>query len=211
MYFDEDTIAKCTIRCFGAGILFTLVSGITLAKVNHISNVFKFKRRASQHEIIQLYTMEIVVVIISLAVEIFLIIVVMQIKPIEINDIPDVSTNYIYCDVEFHRNAQLVYFFILQGICFVKGFIERKLPEAYNETSFIALAMFTSVLITVISIPLTNSYTNPKEQKIVLLLTLLAVNRSTFLIMYGYKVFLICKYSSLFLENGYHRNNHLGL
>ena len=95
---------------------------------------------------------------------------------------------------------------ILQVICFVKGFRERKLPEAYNETSFIAFAMFTSVLNTGISIPLVDSYTSPKDQKVVLLITIMADNISLFAILYGYKVFLICKQWKLccFPDNNVH-------
>ena len=196
LFLDEDTETKCTTRIFGFGLLFSLIVGITFAKVTYISSLFKLKHRISKREKFQLTTKMFITVIISVLIEVCLMAVLMQIQPMKITHNHDITIYevYYYCHIGFHLRGQLAYILCLQVICCTQAFLARNLPDVYNETKYIAFAMFTSIVVFALSIPLIESYEKPKDKMFVLSIAIMVANLLMFVILYVYKVILIWIY-----------------
>ena len=93
-----------------------------------------------------------------------------------------------------HLAGQLVLVVVLQLICCVQAFMARKLPNVFNETKYITFAMFSSVLVMVLTIPLYETYENQQDKNFVISVAILIANYLIFFILYLYKVVLIWIY-----------------
>lgn len=194
LFFDEDTHKKCIVRTFGVGLLFTLIISITLSKVSHVSNLFTLRHRMNDRERMQMRTKQILIISIPVLLQIFFVIILFVVEPISVELLSrDVSMFKIHknCDVNLHLTGQLVFLTVLQAVCCIKAFLARKLPDIYNETKYILFAMFTSLLVMLLSVPLIASYQTPQDKNFVLAVVIMIANLLILLILYSYKMYLI--------------------
>lgn len=193
LYLEDESLLKCRTRTFATGILFSFIVGITLTKVTHIVKVFRLKYKLNKREIFKMITVECIMIIAAVIIDVCLIVIFMQIKPMEIVKKIDKSnyTEYDVCTVRLHSVGQTIYIIILQIICAVQAFRGRKLPANYNETRYIAFAMFSSSLILVAGIAVGEGMTNTISINFGMSIVTMAANMAILTTLYGYKIYII--------------------
>ena len=195
LFLEDNTKEKCIARSFGFGILFSLIVGITLAKVTHITNLFQFKRRIRRKDVIQLKTKQASIIILSFFVPVFLQVILMKIQPIEIRHTYEDGDSSIVtreCHIRLHLAVQLVYILFLQIFCCVQAFRARKLPAAFNETKYVAFAMFTSIVVMLVTIVLHESHDKARDKNFIICIAIMVANMTIMCMLYTYKVVVIC-------------------
>lgn len=80
---------------------------------------------------------------------------------------------------------------VISVICSIQSFLARKLPTNFNETYYIFLAMFTTTILLLLSIPLHASYNKDGRQMFVNSCIIYSANISLITIAYGYKICII--------------------
>ena len=98
---------------------------------------------------------------------------------------------YKYCNTASYFYVDVSLVIILSVICSIKAFLARKLPADYNETCYIFLAMFTSTIFLLLSVPLDASYRGDGQNIFVNSCMVFATNMSLISIAYGYKVHIM--------------------
>ena len=66
---------------------------------------------------------------------------------------------YQYCNMNVYLNVDILFLMTLTLVCSIQSFWARKLPANFNETYYIFLGMFTSVILTALYFPLNASFT----------------------------------------------------
>ena len=137
-------------------------------------------------------TIEVAIMLAALITDVFLMIVLTKVSPIEIKQKRNSKTfiTVYYCDVNLHLAGQLILVVFLQLVCCVQAFMARKLPNVFNETKYITFAMFSSVIVMVLTIPLYESFGNQREKNFVISLGILIANYLVYFILYLHRVVL---------------------
>ena len=110
------------------------------------------------------------------------------------HSITETLTLQIYCDTFAISITQNIYTAAVTLLCMIQAFRARKLPENYNETKFITLAMLCVLLVQLISMPLLASSQSPQEVSLIEGLMIFLSSTFLLLILYGYKVIIILFY-----------------
>lgn len=98
---------------------------------------------------------------------------------------------YQYCNMNVYLNVDILFLMTLTLVCSIQSFWARKLPANFNETYYIFLGMFTSVILTALYFPLNASFTKGGQKIFVNSCIIFSINMSLMIITYGYKIVII--------------------
>ena len=191
LFLAKPSKTLCTIRGCLYGFLLTLAISVTLVKTQRLLQVFRAKHRLSHINKLQTVSKEVGFMLFLLVIEAALLVGVYLIKPFDVVEENFTKyMKYVNCNTKSLYYIQILYAVILALFCGVQAFRGRKLPQNYNETRFIAVAMFAAIVVLVISIPLYESSARDSRAVIVTTITI-STNCLIMIIMYGYKIWII--------------------
>ncbi|XP_066916860.1 G-protein coupled receptor family C group 6 member A-like [Clytia hemisphaerica] len=192
-----ETTYRCTARVYLTGILLTIIIGISLVKVTHLLTVFNLKFKLTKGEALQQTTKEMGILILTVLVNVSIVIITISFHAVSIKTVTD-RTNYTLqhrCEKLLdHYFVQICYLLILLIVCGVQSFRGRGLPGRFNEAQYTFFAMFTTVLLGSIGIPLRLSTRDQTKIDFLVAMLTLVINIVLLLFLYGYKIKLILFY-----------------
>ena len=188
----EQQRAVCFIHSIVGYYLLKLIMSVYIIKTNQLLTIFQTDVRIDKN--VCLNMKEILFPLIYLAVNIFIAIIVLVVyKGDEYGSIRTAKTmeKYIYCKMTVYIYVDLTLVLVLSVICSIQSFLARKLPTNYNESYYIFLAMFTTTILLLLSIPLHASYSKDGQQMFVNSCMIYSANLSLVTIAYGYKIYIM--------------------
>ena len=205
LFLVKPSKASCTVRVSLYGFLLTLAISVTLFKTQKLLKVFWARYRLSQRQKLQTTMKEVGSMIFLLVIEAALLVGVYLIKPFDVVEENFTKyKKYVNCNTKSLYYIQILYAVILALFCGVQAFRGRKLPQNYNETRFIAVAMFAAIVVLVISIPLYESRPGEPERAVIVTTITISTNCLIMIIMYGYKIWIIVARSDQNRQNVFH-------
>ena len=183
----------CILRPVGVGFLLTLVLSITFSKIQRLLFIFQAKMKLSRKKILFSTLAEGSTIATACFIQMGLstLLLLFFIKPDEENWL---RSEYVSCDEGNVLTLQIGFAFTLSMMCAVQAFRSRNLPENFNESGSIFIAVSITSLILLIIVPL--QYSEMEIDNILFLdaITLFLANTSLLFTIFGYKVFIImCK------------------
>ncbi|XP_065657034.1 metabotropic glutamate receptor 3 [Hydra vulgaris] len=197
LFFEKPTPMLCMLRSSLFGFLFTTILAFVVVKTYRLVRVFngRFTKVSKYLENkFQVFFSFLLVFIQTSTVVIWHIY-----HPTNIQTIPDSNRNnyYLVCDNEKPLFwISLTYFCILAIVSGYMAFRARKLPENFNETQYIAYAMFTVCVFWFTYIPIHFSV-DPHESIVAFLCINLLSCYSMLITLYGKKISYVLYYSKL--------------
>ena len=192
LFLIKSSKAACIIRASLNGFLLTLAISVTLVKTQRLLQVFRAKHRLSRRNKLQTISKEVGLMLSLLVTEAVLLVGAYLIKPFDVVEENFTKyKKYMNCNTKSLLYIQILYVVILALFCGVQAFRGRKLPHNYNETRFIAVAMFAAIVVLVISIPLYESRPGEPERAVIVTTITISTNCFIMIIMYGYKIWII--------------------
>ena len=182
----------CFIHSIMGYYLLKLIMSVYIIKTNQLLTIFQTDVRIDKT--VCLTMKEIFFPLIYLAVNIFVaIIVLVAYKGDEygLRQAENTMEKHIYCKMEAYFYLDLTLVLALSVVCSIQSFLARKLPTNYNETYYIFLAMFTTTVLLLLSIPLHASYSKNGQQVFVNSCMIYTANISLITIAYGYKIYIM--------------------
>ena len=182
----------CFIHSIMGYYLLKLIMSLYIIKTNQLLTIFQTDVRIDKS--VCLTMKEIFFPAIYLAVNICVtIIVLVAYKGDEygVRQVGNTVEKHIYCKMTVYFYVDLTLVLVLSVLCSIQSFLARKLPTNYNETYYIFLAMFTTTILFLLSIPLHASYSKDGQQVFVNSCMIYTANISLITIAYGYKIYIM--------------------
>lgn len=191
-YFVKPNTAICTTRTVSLGMFFTLIISVTLIKTQKLVFIFQSRIRVSRKEVKISKVMELFLILLMLVVQSSITVISFYFNKSRMTKTSTESGNYmVKCDIFEEFNIQLCFGFLLIVMCLLQAFRARSLPENFNETRFILVAMLISVVLAATFVPLTHRMERHRSKLITNVIAVSCVNLAQLLIMYGYKAWVI--------------------
>ena len=191
-YFVKPNTAICTTRTVSLGMFFTLIISVTLIKTQKLVFIFQSRIRVSRKEVKISKVMELFFILLMLVVQSSITVISFYFNKSRMIKTSTESGSYmVKCDIFEEFNIQLCFGFLLIVMCLIQAFRARSLPENFNETKFILVAMLISVVLVAIFVPLTRRMERHRSKLITNVIAVSCVNLAQLLIMYGYKAWII--------------------
>ena len=190
-FFKQKRLA-CFIHSITGYYLLKLIMSVYIIKTNQLLTIFKADIKIDKSVCVTMK--EIFFPVIYFAVNIFVSIIVSVVYKGEeygLMETKNTVEKYNYCKMTAYFYADLTLVLVLSVICSIQSFLARKLPTNYNETYYIFLAMFTTTILLLLSIPLHASYGKDGRHMFVNSCIIYAANISLITIAYGYKIYII--------------------
>ena len=147
----------CGIEQTLIGACFSLVYSALLTKTNRILRIFNASKRTPKRltfispksQFFIVFTLVLVQFIINFLWFSFF-------PPKAIPYYPTRDENYLICSSSYHANFFIPFFYpsLLITICTVYAILTRKIPEAFNESKYIAFTMYTTCILWLAFIPI---------------------------------------------------------
>ena len=188
--FDQ-TYLLCVVQSVAGGYVLKLIMLIYTVKTNQLLIIFRSNAKLNRSRFIKLK--ELSFQSIFLAINVFMsIILLTEMKSVHgILEIEVKLIRYKFCDTTFYVNIDILLVTTLSFICSIQSFLARRLPANFNETYYIFLGMFASVLLLVISFPLDVTFNKDGRKIFVNSCLIYFINIMLVSITYGYKIFII--------------------
>ncbi|CAB4023161.1 metabotropic glutamate receptor 1 isoform X3, partial [Paramuricea clavata] len=141
LYIGRPNIAMCHIQPIAFGLLMTLASSLILTKTFRLIQIFNNIVANLKDQ--PLVTVKMVIVMVAL--EVILIALFLDRRPIQVNTVVEGPSVPIDCGASAKdlHTAVLLYNWFLALICAVMAFRARSLPANFKEARLISFAMFT--------------------------------------------------------------------
>ena len=204
--FEQQQVV-CFIHSIIGYYLLKLIMSVYIIKTNQLLTIFQTDMKIDKN--VCLTMKEISFPVTYLAVNIFVALIVLVVyKGDEYGLIRATNTmeKYIYCKMTVYLYVDLTLVLVLSVICSIQSFLARKLPTNFNETYYIFLAMFTTTILLLLSIPLQASYSKDGQQIFVNSCIIYAANISLATIAYGYKIYIMIFQSHLNTKEVFKKN-----
>ena len=190
--FLKQEKVVCFIHCITGFLILKLIMSVYIIKTNQLLTIFKADIKIDRS--ICLTMKEIFFPVIYFAVNIFVVMIVSVVYKGEeygLMETKNAVEKYNYCKMTVYFLADLVLVLVLSVICTIQSFLARRLPTNFNETYYIFLAMFTTTILLLLSIPLHASYNKDGRQMFVNSCIIYSANISLITFAYGYKICII--------------------
>ena len=204
--FEQQQVV-CFIHSIIGYYLLKLIMSVYIIKTNQLLTLFQTDMKIDKN--VCLTMKEISFPVTYLAVNIFVALIVLVVyKGDEYGLIRATNTmeKYIYCKMTVYLYVDLTLVLVLSVICSIQSFLARKLPTNFNKTYYIFLAMFTTTILLLLSIPLQASYSKDGQQIFVNSCIIYAANISLVTIAYGYKIYIMIFQSHLNTKEVFKKN-----
>lgn len=182
----------CFVQSIIGGYLLQLIMSIYIIKINKLLTVFTAEVLLERSVCLSLQEIAFPAVYITMSIFITAVYSALHhISDYGILNGKESLIKYKYCNTASYFYVDVSLVIILSVICSIKAFLARKLPANYNETCYIFLAMFTSTIFLLLSVPLDASYRGDGQNIFVNSCMVFATNMSLISIAYGYKVHIV--------------------
>ena len=193
LFIGRPSTVQCAAQIVVPKLFLTLIIASIFVKSERLLRVFQSKFVASRNQHLRTTAVELFIVIVLSVIQ--QVIIIFQFLHfgigIRFESIPEALTLQIYCDTMTINISQTIYTSFVALICMIQAFRARKLPENYNETKFITMAMLCVFLVQLISLPLLASRQSPQAIALTEGIMICLINSLLLLILYGYKVIII--------------------
>ena len=145
LYIGRPSIVLCHIQPIAFGLLMTLAGSLVLTKTFRLIQIFNNVVANLRDKPLVTVKTQFVMVILMLVLEVILIAVFLDRKPIQVNTVVGGATVPIDCgeSAKDLHTAVVLYNWLLALICAVMAFRARSLPANFSEARLISFAMFT--------------------------------------------------------------------
>ena len=187
---------QCGAQIVVAKLFMTLIIASILVKSERLLRVFQSQTIVSEKHHILTNAIEVSIIIVFTVIQLAIIFLMFVFSGLDTRTrtISQMLTLQIYCDTLTISITQNIYTSMVTLLCMIQAFRARKLPENYNETKFITLAMLCVLLVQLISMPLLASSQSPQAIALTEGLMIFLSNSFLLLLLYGYKVIIILFY-----------------
>ena len=184
----EESYWKCVSTMHISGILYYAIITLTWLKVKHLVAVFGTFHKMGKKDLQRIRFREFLIFLVANLVYVLIMLVIETIKPLQVSEIIDKSALTLnrICKSETYRLVHVGCVLILLIFCAIELFRGRNLPWKYDETRYIALGTFSSILVKIMAIPLGFSLSDVNNYK-VMLYTI--INLSNFLLLVASYIF----------------------
>ena len=195
MHIFISILPQVKIICIGnvivGGYLLKLVIGIYIIKTNQLLSVFQSKTMLRRTVFLKLR--EMLIPGMFLTANSFLTLILFEEFNVTYGILKGKNglVRYKYCNVSFQFYIDILSVISMSVICSIQAFRSRHLPANYNEAKYVTVAMFTSTIFLILSIPLDASLRSKGISILVDSYVIYCTNVAVLSITYGYKIFII--------------------
>ena len=195
MHIFISILPQVKIICIGnvivGGYLLKLVIGIYIIKTNQLLSVFKSKTMLRRTVFLKLR--EMLIPGMFLTANSLLTLILFEEFNVSYGILKGKNglVRYKYCNVSFQFYIDILSVISMSLICSIQAFCSRHLPANYNEAKYVTVAMFTSTIFLILSIPLDASLRSKGISILVDSYVIYCTNVAVLSITYGYKIFII--------------------
>lgn len=195
MHIFISILPQVKIICIGnvivGGYLLKLVIGIYIIKTNQLLSVFKSKTMLRRTVFLKLR--EMLIPGMFLTANSFLTLILFEEFNVTYGILKGKNglVRYKYCNVSFQFYIDILSVISMSVICSIQAFRSKHLPANYNEAKYVTVAMFTSTIFLILSIPLDASLRSKGISILVDSYVIYCTNVAVLSITYGYKIFII--------------------
>ena len=145
LYIGRPNVILCHIQPIAFGLLMTLASSLVLTKTFRLIQIFNNVVANLRDKPLVTVKTQFLMVIVMIVLEIILIVVFLDRRPIEVNTVIQDAAVPIDCgsSAKDLHTAVLLYNWFLAIICAAMAFRARSLPANFSEAKLITYAMFT--------------------------------------------------------------------
>lgn len=206
LFVNKPTRLICIGRISTVSVLLTFACTFTIVKTQRLIQVFGECVIISRHGAQRMRSIDVWIIPLVLMINVVLLVAFYTYEPFFVTHKVVEQVLHVNCNIKSAYFTQILFILILSLFCGVQAFRARKLPQNYNETTFISFAMFSTSMALIIVIPLHESAQNPTDAMFVGLLLALVVDMMILLVMYSNKVWIILFHKELNTENAFHLN-----
>ena len=195
MHIFISILPQVKIICIGnvivGGYLLKLVIGIYIIKTNQLLSVFQSKTMLRRTVFLKLR--EMLIPGMFLTANSLLTLILFEEFNVSYGILKGKNglVRYKYCNVSFQFYIDILSVISMSLICSIQAFRSRHLPANYNEAKYVTVAMFTSTIFLILSIPLDASLRSKGISILVDSYVVYCTNVAVLSITYGYKIFII--------------------
>ncbi|XP_013392302.1 metabotropic glutamate receptor 6 [Lingula anatina] len=147
----------CGLQKFGIGLCFSLCYSALLTKTNRIARIFAAGKRTTKRPMFISPRSQLIICGAIVFIQIMIDALWLAVRPPEARYIyPTKSVNMLVClaHVGDEYIIAFIYPIILLIICTVYAILTRKIPEAFNESRYIGLTVYTTCIIWLAFVPI---------------------------------------------------------
>ncbi|XP_038046775.1 metabotropic glutamate receptor-like [Patiria miniata] len=156
VYLAQPMAASCAAGEAMISLCFTLTYGPTLLKVNRIFRIFQSSKKSTKRPALVRPKDQLILATVLIALQVVVVIVSISVSPSRPKYlIPRPPRDYIevYCDFGSGFIASCVYNLLLILVCCYYAFKTRKVPSNYNESKFIAVSVYSTLVLCLAAVP----------------------------------------------------------
>lgn len=191
-FFQPPTIAVCIFCPVSIGIFFTLIIAVTMIKTQKLVFIFHAKIRVSRKQTQISKTMEIFLIFLVLCVQSCIATISFLLNKTRVTlENLEKEIHLLKCDTEEEFMIQLLFAFLLILMSLLQAFRARSLPENFHETKLIMVAMFMSVILVTIFLPIRLNVVRQREKLYLDIFMVTLINATRLTVMYLCKAWVI--------------------
>ena len=183
----------CMCRQIFLGFAFSVTLSINISKSQKIFMIVGSKIRMSKSEILMTNASEWIIIIVVLIINSLFHLLSFTNDQVVIKTkyFDDVLTKESYCSNQLMIYSQLLMATVLSVCNGIQGFRARKLPSHFKETNHVIYSSFTSSVVFVATTAIYFTQQSPVNRSYIILVVTLIFNTTHFLLLYGYKLFIM--------------------
>ena len=187
----KQSYIVCLLHSVPSGYLLKLILSIYIIKTNQLLTIFKSTLRVERTQFLKLK--ELFFPFLNLVINAFVTVMLLTEFKYQFGILEDTASlvRYQYCNMNVYLNVDILFLMLLTLGCSIQSFWARKLPANFNETYYIFLGMFASVILTALYFPLNASFSKDGQKIFVNSCIIFSINMALMIITYGYKIVII--------------------
>ena len=194
MFIGKPSQTLCALRPITFGILFTFIMAMIVTKTQKLNFIFQSRLRVSKRQVQMSQKMEISLILIMMLIQFCIAGLSYFMSPSRILIVYNkaLQSYIVRCNTDEELMIQMTFGFLLEIMCMIQAFKARNLPENFNETKHIFIAMILCIMTEAIGL-LLRYYVIKKNINKALIdaLILILMNCILLVIMYGHKCYVI--------------------
>ena len=194
LLFFHTTPSMCIGRQIFLGITFSITLSINISKSQKLYMIVGSTTIMSPVEILMTKASEWLIIIVATIINIVLSLLYFVMSKgvtIEVNYFDGSLTKELYCSNNTMIYVQLLYAAVLSLCNGIQGFRARKLPSRFQEANHVIYSSFISTVVFVAATVVYFSQQSMVDRSFIVLLVTILYNATHFLLLYGYKMFIM--------------------
>ncbi|GAB6022949.1 hypothetical protein CHUAL_007040 [Chamberlinius hualienensis] len=191
----RPTDVICGVRRFGIGFCFAVVYSALLTKTNRIARIFNAGKRTTRRPSFISPRSQMVICVILVMVQIAITAVWLFFDPPRaIYHHPTREDNHLVCAGSINASYMIAFSYPISLIliCTVYAILTRKIPEAFNESKYIGITMYTICIIWLAFVPIYFSTANNVAVRIITMCVSISLSATVALVcLFTPKLYII--------------------